>query len=602
MRISQANIRTVKIEKNTISCRLHYSLLQDGEIRYPESITCRGDTIVAYFLTSTIRDYIADTAHGFCIERHWKIVPEGSIGLSFCLDFPMDSVVAFLLPGLGAGRPISEEGYLAPGQRTAFANALYLFSHPESVLIFSDPAGSMKESGSIELKRLHDDDETFLRAEIRVPAVPAIHPGRGKKTRKENTGTHFFQSSGEFEYSLRLNVVTAPQDHIFRRGVSAVLERNAARLHSSPRIPNANPSDFIGEQIHDCLKTFLIDRGPLCGLQETTGKKQLSSLAGCTLAVIQQHHGGGEKDTSELSLRLADFSLKGQHPRGLFYPEYRLNNQSWLAPGSPSMISLEESAAIAVMLIRFATALQTKGIPAARYLHGATIMADALLGSKQNLEELGDLLYPDSLLPASSGKYPFAAIELYLELYRATGKDLYRKSVVALKSKFFTKSVQLVPLLGWDRGAVDLDSTLREARIAISLADSGYAVKELHRYFDALLPWIHLNRPDSASKFNLMGGVHHTLDDNILMFRGFEVSYTLLKLNALEKKTSPLGELVILVSQLLGFTLQDPLGTSFYDPAKKDTGRFGPVNSRIWVRELYYLTRLFEEFPYILEG
>jgi len=92
MRISQANLRTVKIEKHSISCRLLYSLLQDGEIRYPESITCRGDTVVAYFLTSTIRDYIADTGYGFFIERHWNIVPEGSFGLSFCLDFPRPAV------------------------------------------------------------------------------------------------------------------------------------------------------------------------------------------------------------------------------------------------------------------------------------------------------------------------------------------------------------------------------------------------------------------------------------------------------------------------------------------------------------------------------
>ena len=69
----------------------------------------------------------------------------------------------------------------------------------------------------------------------------------------------------------------------------------------------------------------------------------------------------------------------------------------------------------------------------------------------------------------------------------------------------------------------------------------------------------------------------------------------------MEKPKSPLGELVLLVSQLLGFALQNPQGTSFYDPARKDTDRFGPVDSRAWIRELYYLTRLFEEFPHILQ-
>ena len=601
MRISQANLRTVNIEKHSISCRLLYKLFQDGEIRYPESITCRGDTVVAYFLTSTIRDYIADTGYGFCIERHWNIVPEGNFGLSFCLDFPVGTDVAYLFPGLRAGCPITDEGYLASGRRTTFANALFLFKVPESVLIFSDPARSREESGSIGLMRLQNDDGTFLRAETWVPAAPAIYSRQGKKTRKKNIGVQLFRSSGEFEYSMRLNIVTAPQEQIYRRGVSAVLERNTSRLHPPPRIPKANTSDFIREQIHDCLTTFLVDRGPLCGLQETKGKKQLSSLAGCTLAVIQQHHGGEDKDTTELSLRLADFSLKGQHPRGLFYPAYRLDNQSWLSRGSTSTISLEESAAIAVMLIRFAAALRAKGVPASRYLHAATLMADSLLGSKQNLEDLGDLLYPDSFLPAGSGRCPLAAIELYIELYRATGKDLYRKTVVPLKSKLFAQSIQIVPLLGWDRGKAELDAALREARIVISLAEAGHAVKELHRYFDALLPWIHLNRPDSTSKFNPIGGIHHCLDDNALLFRCFEVSYLLLRLAALEKPKSPLGELVLLVSQLLGFALQNPQGTSFYDPARKDTDRFGPVDSRAWIRELYYLTRLFEEFPHILQ-
>jgi hypothetical protein len=325
-------------------------------------------------------------------------------------------------------------------------------------------------------------------------------------------------------------------------------------------------------------------------------------LAGCTLALIQQTHGTEDKDATELSLRLADFSLKGQHPRGLFYPEYQLDNQSWLSPGSTKTISLEGSTAIAVMLIRFAKSLQSKSVPASRYLHGATFMVEALLNSEQKLEELGDLLYPDSLLPAGSRPGSLAASELYLELYRATGKDRYRKIVGALKSKFFMHKVELVPLLGWDKGAACLDSTLREARLAISLTEAGFAVRELHCYFDALLPWIHLNRPDSALKFNPMGGVQHTLDDHKFLFRGFEVSYTLLKLNALDKKASLSGEWVLLVSQLLGFALQTPPGTSFYDPGKKDTDRFGPVNSRIWVRELYYLTRLFQEFPHIMQA
>ena len=94
MRIAQADFRSVQIEKGSTRFRLRYSLYQDGEIRYPESITCQGDTVVAYFLTSTIRDYAAENAHGLSVERHWKIVPGGTFGLNFCLEFPTDPEIS----------------------------------------------------------------------------------------------------------------------------------------------------------------------------------------------------------------------------------------------------------------------------------------------------------------------------------------------------------------------------------------------------------------------------------------------------------------------------------------------------------------------------
>jgi hypothetical protein len=595
MRIRQADFRTIQIEKLSLLYRLRYSLYQNGEIRYPESITCRGDTVVAYFLTSTIRDYIAETAHGFCIERHWNIVSEGSFGLSFCLELPTDSETAYLFPGVKSGQPVPQSGERIPGERTCYANGLFLFRKPESVLIFSDPAASPEEAGSIEMQRLQYDEETeFVRTELRVPAAAKQSEKEIRRGREE---TQFFRSDGQFEYNLRLNVVTAPPDQIRRQAISAVLGRIKTGLHAPPRLFSSRIHETLRDQTEECLKMFLLDRGPLCGLLETKGGNRLSSLAGCTLSLVQLQFLPEDGDTMELARRLADFSLKGQHPRGQFYPYYWQDRQSWLPPDSTVAIPLHQSAAIASMLLRIAVLLESKGRPASVYLHAASHMADSLLQANQDLEDLSDLLSPDSLLSAGPVEGSAVLVGLLLELYAVTGKDKYRKAVRKLRSPFFSQTQQPPHLFGLGESAADMDKILMHAQAAVSLDKSGYPVKGLFHYCDALLSRIYLNRPDSESEFNPLGGINHAIGNPTLLFRGFELSHTLLALDARMNKSSRLGELKLLVAQLLGFTLQKPLGTSYFDPTQKRNDRFGALNSSIWTRELYYMARLLEEFP-----
>ena len=87
-----------------------------------------------------------------------------------------------------------------------------------------------------------------------------------------------------------------------------------------------------------------------------------------------------------------------------------------------------------------------------------------------------------------------------------------------------------------------------------------------------------------------------------MLFQGFELAYTLLALDARMSKSSRLAELNLLVSQLLGFTTQEPLGTSCFDPNRKLNERFGSLNSDIWTRELYYMMELFDDFPTATTG
>jgi len=600
MRIKQADFRTIQIDKLSISFRLRYSLYQDGEMRYPESIACRGDTAVAYFLTSTIRDFIAETAHGFYIERHWNIVPEGNFGLSVCLEIPVDSEVAYLLPGVNIGQPIPQSIRRSPGERTCYANGLFLIGKPESALIFTDPAASPKEGGSVELQRLHHDEEReCARIELRIPAAGEVAKKAAKRGRGER---EFFQSDGQFEYNLRVNIVTASPDQIHRHGISAVLERNQATLHHPQELSSQSIHDTLSDQIEKCLNMFLLDRGPLCGLLETENSNRFSSLAGCTLALIQLQSLPEDRDAVELSMRLADFSLKGQHPRGQFYPYYWRERQSWIPSDSTISVPLRQSTEIALMLLRIAVILESKNLPASVYLHAASHMADSLLQTHQDLAELSDLLHPDSLLSAGPAAGTPPLVELFLQLHRITGKDRYRKAVRALRSSFYSREPQLLLLLGLEDGAGELESLLAEARAAVSLDASGYPVKALSCYFDALVSRIYLNRPDFDSRFNPVGGINRALGDPTLLFRGFELSHALLILSARMNKSSRQKELNLLIGQLVSFTLQKPFGTSYFDPDQKQDDRFGVLSSDIWTRELYYMRRILEEFPKYVFG
>jgi hypothetical protein len=53
----------------------------------------------------------------------------------------------------------------------------------------------------------------------------------------------------------------------------------------------------------------------------------------------------------------------------------------------------------------------------------------------------------------------------------------------------------------------------------------------------------------------------------------------------------------LLVPQLVGFSLQQPLGTAWLGMNEKDPEPLGPVDSRLLVRELEALLRLQERFP-----
>ena len=574
MRITQADFRTVRIAADGLTVLLRYSLYQNGDERLPESITCRGDQVIAYFLTSTIRDFIAPGEGGFAIQRNWAVLQEGRVGLSFCLEFPELTGAAYLLPGVARGQSAPRQVEAADGALTALPNAVYLLASNRSVLVFTDPPRGELERGSVELRRLVEEEEPLVRVEVRCP--PRLVAGTKPGLRAAPALT----VSGSFEHAARLNVVIAPARELYALGAAAALARLAANLPApSPAV--LAPAALLArtrEEITGCLKSLLVREGGVCGLRLAPAEEALSANASAGLAPLLLKLFPAQEAMEELASELADFALRAQVPSGLFYERYHLRRSSWLeADGkkerSPAVLA-SESADTAYALLVLVGLLRRRGLPHTRYLHGATRAVAALCAAAAGSpdSEEAALVLPEPLV----------------ELYLLTGKDSDKKTLAGVKERFFAEVRQpAVP--------DSVHPALLRARAAAALGAAGFAVKGLDACFRSLLPWIYLNRFPGQEGADPCGGLLESLGAHRLLFRGFELSHLLARLNARQPVGAP--ALRSLLPHLLGFTLQQPAGTSYLLLAEPARRALGPVDSRVLVRELTSRLRLLEEFP-----
>jgi hypothetical protein len=577
MRITQADFRTVHIVSGGLSVLLRYSLYQNLDERLPESITCRGDQVTAYFLTSTIRDFIAEEEHGLSIQRSWNVLQEGRVGLSFCLEFPGLTGAAWLLPGVARGESVPLQAEPADGALTAMPGALYLLAGRSSVLVFTDPPPGGRLRDSVELARLVEEEEPRVRVELHRP--PRVGAGAGRKAKASLPA---LQVNGSFEHAARLNLVIAPARELFARGLATALVRLAAAspAPAAPELRPGTPSqaalqDRTREELADCRQRLLVSEGGTCGLRLSPGEETLSTTAGAGLAALLPRLFPGDPSVEELALRLADFALRAQLPSGLFYERYDLRRASWLeADGrktrAPAILPAP-SADTACALLVLAGLLRRRRVPHARYLHAAARAVGALSAAASG--------------PASEEEALVLA-EPLAELYLLTGKDAHKKTLAGIRDRFFVQDLE--PAAG-----DTLQPALLRVRAAAALTNAGFALKGLEACLHSLLPWLHLN-PGGADP-EPCGGLHETLGGNRLLFRGFELSHLLARLAARQ----PLGKLSLraLLPHLLAFTLRQPAGTSFLNLTEPPAQALGPLDSRILVRELTARHRLLEEFP-----
>jgi hypothetical protein len=602
MRITQADFRTVRIVADGLSVLLRYSLYQNFDERLPESIACRGDQVTAYFLTSTIRDFIAAEEHGLSIQRSWNVLQEGRVGLSFCLEFPELTGAAWLLPGVARGESVPLQAEPVDGALTALPGAVYLLAGRASVLVFTDPPPGGRLRDSVELARLVEEEEPRVRVELHRP--PRVGAGSAAG-RKPKAGQPALQVKGSLEHAVRLNVVIAPSRELFARGVAAALARLAAASRArptaapgyrtsapeypafapalGPAVPEyraAAPSQAAlqartREEVADCRERLLVSEGGTCGLRLSPGEEILSTSVGAGLASLLPRLLPGDQATEELALRLADFALRAQLPSGLFYERYDLRRRSWLeAEGrkarAPAVLPAQ-SADTASALLVLAGLLRRRRVPHARYLHAAARAVGALSAAAAG--------------PASE-EQALVLAEPLAELFLLTGKDAHKKTLAGIRDRFFAQ----------DREPAAADSVqpaLLRARAAAALTDAGFALKGLEACLHSLLPWVHLNPGEAGPE--PCGGLHETLGGSRLLFRGFELAHLLARLAARQPPRA--FSLRALMPQLLAFSLRQPAGTSYLSLSEPAAQALGPVDSRILVRELTARHRLLEEFP-----
>ena len=599
IKLSQVDLRTIKIEKDNLALYLRYSYSWNNQERLPQSIVFNENYVNAFFLSATIRDSFVEESSVLSILRSWSIMPAGNIKINFTLDLSDPEQSSFFFPSLYRGSFAGKEGRMFLGERLSYPASLFLYHQAGSLLISGQQPENIEQKASIGTERLITEDDSLLRIEIRLPPeekpVTILGP-RDTHTTKETTEA--IDSPGSFNMQYRISLAFAPLAEIHYRGALSILKSSKKYFHRKV------DQNTLAHSIKECLSTHLYKNSGIHGLRILEKSSAISSYAGAgmallTLKVLPQQ--------GECALRLADFVVKAQHPSGLFFENYDLDQNRWLGlHNSKNLLSLEHASGTALFLIHLSRELKQRGLCWQKYFFAGRRMVDNFLVNPKQLQNLDSVIDLSSLEGVERGLGCLELCQPLAVLYKISGKERYKKALNTIKERFFSE-YRRPDLLPSSRAGRDPDvkGAIFLANAVLALVAAGVKIKNLDVYMSLLLPWIYLNRSFNGSNFNSIGGVTDSSRRTRLLFRGYELSYLLLKLNKLlsGKINGNMAEL--LAGQLIGFTSQKPVGTAYFlhtlwdsqGKIKKDRGLFGPIDSRRLAREGYYLLKLKKEFP-----
>ena len=276
--------------------------------------------------------------------------------------------------------------------------------------------------------------------------------------------------------------MSAPARRAWLKGASAVLAAigegsGGTKGEPTARVTEKTVRETVRRAVEECLGTHLFEKGGVAGLRIEPSSPLLSASAGAGMAVLLRELFPSDPARTELALRLADFSLKGQHPSGLFYETYHAGRGEWQGvPGHPEqpVIGIAAAARIADRLLALADALCDEGLPHAKYRLAGTRFVEFFIDDQGRFQPPGALHLPGVRAPFEPG---LAGFELCFPLARTlarTGRDRYRKALDALAHSLAGLPWG-TPWLPASREGRDPDSAaaLLCGRILVALAGSG---------------------------------------------------------------------------------------------------------------------------------
>jgi hypothetical protein len=435
------------------------------------------------------------------------------------------------------------------------------------------------------------------------------------------------ESQGSLERTHVLYLAFAPAPQIQARAAASVLERLGAWSKKQPVSSTVDPA-VLRAALQASIPTHLVQQGGVTGMREVPGSPWISSSAGLGLAVALRRLFPADPELSELGLRLADFSLKGQLASGFFHESYRLDTGLWCGvrgEAKATRLALAQSSRIAELLLLLAEHLSAAGLPGEKYFLAGLRFVEFFLDEKARLTMPGGLHLPGIREPIRDPGLSLAGLPLFFPMARVharTGKDRHKKSLDGLVRRFSA--------LPWDSFAPpgsrelrgpDAAGALLAVKLFVEMRRYGYkpaepqvsgaaaararAAEGTRLFASLLLPWIRVHAGASPGGDRLSGCLLDSFSRQRLLFAGNETSYLLLRLREQSADAANRSLLARLARLCLDAAAAAPLGTSFLQHTRWDSqgkpeqgrGRLGPVDSRRLATEIEAGLMIAEEFP-----
>ncbi|MBN1409724.1 MAG: hypothetical protein JW969_02695 [Spirochaetales bacterium] len=617
MKVLQVDSKTIKIEKDGFSFRVSYSFVWNEIERKPESINLDGNTVNAFFLTSVIKDLIIEEEQGFTIKRTWKIIPTDKIALPFSLEIPMDGDTSFLFPCIHNGERLSMNKIAFMGERLSYPSSVFMFTGKSGIFIYTDPPSSKDDQSSIAVWKIK---QKILKVDINFPPIEILpEPINTIPEYKSGLSVNSYNSNGNMIKENKFSILLCPERNLLPQALTCVRDRFIKERTRSPQQIKADAIKNIKEGIQKCLAELIVEDKGVFGLLPYTKAPFISAMASIGISVLIQKVYNFDSIRHEISLKLADFILKGQHPNGIFYTNFSIAHKKWYGEKIPEKskskdvqsdyytISLPESGSVVNWLISFANLLEEKNIQNQKYFFAAKRFMESLFDSKKKLIEIGSKILPDSLKTIEKNLSCLELIFPLKEFYLATESEMYKKAITNLKSDFFPATLPpYFKLIQMDDTAYpSFEAVLLLLKSAIALEEQGINIREKEPLVHRVLPWLYYNNTATGTGCTTTAGILDSFDKCRLRSQGYELAYYLLKIKSILDSRELIKLIDEVILDLLDFAAQTPIGAPFIyhtawmpdiDPKRaKDCSR--EFHSLVFIKESNFLLQLLSEFP-----